>query len=114
MATKKWKIEKRSYSSSPWRLIGDDGEEVYQDTMIDHPDLGAQRISMPVCGKTKEEVIEQVLSGLVKLRSVAKRQQTSLRIIGTWAKCWNANCEPAEKAMRHIADECQRALTNGQ
>jgi hypothetical protein len=65
-----WKIEKRSYSSNPWRLIDEMGGEVYSDVTFNHPDLGKSRVSMPVCGPTKQSIVDQVLGGFVAMRSL--------------------------------------------
>ena len=55
------KIEKRSYSSSPWRLIDNNGREVYWQLPMNHPDLGARWVNEPVMGVTKAECTERVL-----------------------------------------------------
>jgi hypothetical protein len=58
------KIEKLGYSSSPWRLIKDCGEQIFIPSLFLHPDLGAIEMSEPVCGQTKSECIEKVLNVL--------------------------------------------------
>ncbi len=55
------KIEKRSYSSSPWRLIDNNGREVNWQRPMKHPDLGATWVNEPVMGVTKAECTERVL-----------------------------------------------------
>lgn len=50
-------IEKRNYSSNPWRLIYN-GQEVYRTELFDHPDLGKQTVQMPICANTKTECTE--------------------------------------------------------
>jgi len=54
-------IEKMSYSRSPWRLINNNGKEVYWSRPMDHPDLGMTWVKEPVCGRTKQECIDFVL-----------------------------------------------------
>ena len=48
-------IEKRGYSSNPWRLIDSQGREVDIPMAFDHPDLGATSIMHPVCGVTRKQ-----------------------------------------------------------
>ena len=38
------------------------------------------------------------------------RLRQSLMTIGTWARCWDARFEPAEKALQDIVNETERAL----
>jgi hypothetical protein len=55
------KIEKRSYSRSPWRLIDNNGNEVYWQRPMEHADLGWTYVTEPVCGETKTECTERSL-----------------------------------------------------
>ena len=55
------KIEKRNYSRSPWRLIDNNGNEVYWQRPMKHPDLGPTWVNEPVMGDTKAECTERVL-----------------------------------------------------
>jgi hypothetical protein len=55
------KIEKRSYSRSPWRLIDNNGNEVMWQRPMKHPDIGATWVYEPVMGDTKTECTERVL-----------------------------------------------------
>lgn len=55
------KIEKRNYSRSPWRLIDNNGREVYWQRPYKHADLGHTFVTEPLCGDTKTEVIEKTL-----------------------------------------------------
>jgi hypothetical protein len=106
-----WTIKKLDYSSNPWRLLDDTGGEVYEDVTIDHPDLGKSRVSMPVCGSTKQAVFDKVLAGFVKMRSVAGKRTEALRIIQTWASCDSSSPDTREKAMADIMDKCKSALS---
>jgi hypothetical protein len=55
-------IEKRSYSSHPWRLVdADTGNEIVHPERWDHPDAGPTETSEPVCGRTKDEVVQKAL-----------------------------------------------------
>lgn len=99
-----WTIEKRSYSSNPWRLIDENGNEVYNDVTFDHPDLGKSRVSMPVCGPTKKAVVDQVLGGFVAMRAILRKRTIALRVIQTWAACDHIT-------MDHIRDKCIDALS---
>jgi hypothetical protein len=60
------RIEKRSYSSGAWRLIGEDGNDVHAPTVLDHPTMGKSVVSMPVCADTKQGVVDRVLGMLAK------------------------------------------------
>jgi hypothetical protein len=55
------KIEKRNYSRSPWRLIDNNGREVYWERPMKHADLGTTWVSEPVMGDTKAECTERTL-----------------------------------------------------
>ena len=55
------KIEKRSYSRSPWRLIENSGQEVQWQRPMTHSDLGQTWVTEPVMGDTKAECTERVL-----------------------------------------------------
>jgi hypothetical protein len=106
-----WKIEKRSYSSNPWRLVDENGHEVYEEVTMDHPDLGKSRVSMPVCGNTKQAVMDRVLEGFAKMRSVVGKRTAALRIIQTWASCDSSSPDTREKAMADIQHQCVDALS---
>lgn len=55
------KIERRNYSRAPWRLIDNNGREVYWQKPMDCPSLGKTWVSAPVCGDTKAECISETL-----------------------------------------------------
>ena len=55
------KIEKRNYSRSPWRLIDNNGNEVYWQRPMKHPDLGPTWVTEPLMGDTKAECLERTL-----------------------------------------------------
>ena len=57
-------IEKKNYSSNPWRLIDKRGREVQRAVVFDHPLSGKTVIAEPVMGKTKKECVENALSFL--------------------------------------------------
>ena len=65
-------IKKLNYSSNPWRLLWN-GEEVHHPVKLDHPDLGETMVPMPVCGKTKAEVMQAALDILVLQRNAMKK-----------------------------------------
>jgi hypothetical protein len=106
-----WKILKMDYSSNPWRLVDENGNEVYVDVAMDHPDMGITRASMPVCGNTKQAVIDSVLDVFVKMRSVIGKRTEALRIIQTWASCDSSSPDTRENTMAEIAIKCQSALS---
>lgn len=56
------RIERRSYSRSPWRLITSDGLEVTAPRAIDHPTLGTTAFNESVCGETKAECTAKALA----------------------------------------------------
>ena len=56
------KIERQDYSRGAWRLLDDDGKEVYWSKPVKHADLGWTHVSMPVCGDTKQECVNEVLA----------------------------------------------------
>lgn len=64
------KIERHNYSRGAWRLLDDDGKEVYWSKPFKHSDLGWTQVSMPVCGETKAECITETLA----LLSLAMRR----------------------------------------
>ena len=70
-------IEKRSYSRSPWRLVdADTGNEIVHPERFEHPTLGMTEISEPVCGRTKDEVVQRVL-GLLAYASERLRNRAT-------------------------------------
>lgn len=66
------RIERRSYSRAPWRLVMDDGREVSAPQAFDHAALGATVINGPICGNTKTECTENALALLEALLSRPK------------------------------------------
>ena len=56
------KIERMNYSRGAWRLLDDNGNDVYWQKPMDHPDLGQTWVTMPVCGETKAECITETLA----------------------------------------------------
>jgi hypothetical protein len=106
-----WTIKKLGYSSNPWRLVDEKGLEVYEEVTMDHPDLGKSRVSMPVCGNTKQAVMDRVLDGFVKMRFVVGKRTEALRIIQTWASCDSSSPDTREKAMADIVGKCKSALS---
>lgn len=99
-----WKVEKRSYSSNPWRLIDENGSEVYNDVTFDHPDLGKCKIDMPVCGPTKQSVVDQVLGGFAAMKQVLRQRTVALKVIHTWAAC-------DQLIKEHVLRACNDALS---
>ena len=56
------KLENIPTGNSPWRLVTDDGREVWAQVPFNHDQLGPTLIDHPVCGKTKTECIEKCLA----------------------------------------------------
>ena len=106
-----WTIKKLDYSSNPWRLLDDVGHEVWEEVTIDHPDLGKSRVPMPVCGNTKQAVVDRVLDGFARMRSVASKRTVALQIIQTWASCDSTSPDSREKAMADIVKKCKEGLS---
>ena len=65
-------IEKKIYSSNPWRLLLD-GQELALPQQIDHPDIGMTVVTMPVCGATRQQCTD---AALALLESFIKRDMT--------------------------------------
>ena len=105
-----WTIKKLGYSSNPWRLLDENGNEVYENATIDHPELGKSRVSMPVCGATKQEVIDKVIDGFVRARKLLRDRTSALRIIRTWAACDHLSTHTRDEAMLDIANKCEEYL----
>ena len=59
--TKHMRIEKKNYSRGKWRLVTPSGEDVFWQKPMDHPDIGQTWVTMPVCGETKQECIDETL-----------------------------------------------------
>jgi hypothetical protein len=72
----KLEIKRLGYSSNPWRLLYDNGEEVYTVQTFDHPMMGGP-ISChgPVCADTKSALVDKVLEMLVTQSSTIERLQ---------------------------------------
>jgi hypothetical protein len=72
-------IKKFQYSAYPWRLVNSSGGFVYTNKSFDHPDLGNTVVTTPVCGKTKQECLENTLIFLESVLKVveAYRDKTS-------------------------------------
>ena len=56
------KIERMNYSRGAWRLLDDNGNDVYWQKPFEHPDLGWTFVNMPVCGETKAECVMETLA----------------------------------------------------
>lgn len=61
------RIEKRSYSRHPWRLVTAEGAEVVAPVPFKHPGLGMTVVSQSISGETKAECIENALALLGRL-----------------------------------------------
>lgn len=59
-------IKKPEYSAGKWRLVYEDGEDVYHAVTI-QVDGKEVRYDGPFCSNTKEELIEKVLAEMVEL-----------------------------------------------
>ena len=64
------KIERQNYSRNPWRLIANDGRQVVSDKRDSSGRIVAT--GHPVCGNTKQEVMDWVLDRLEWYASHAK------------------------------------------
>ena len=60
-------IEKKGYSSKPWRLITGEGREVEIPVVMDHPMIGKTIITQSVSGNTKRECTDAALDLLARL-----------------------------------------------
>ena len=74
------RVEKRDYSSNPWRLLDDNGE-IWEIVDFDHPmgDGMPQKIPAPICADTKTEMVAKVLSMLEQCRETIKRQRDEIK-----------------------------------
>jgi hypothetical protein len=54
----KLSIRRFDYSSNPWRLVDETGEEIYAPEVFDHPTLGRTVVSGPVCAATKSQLVD--------------------------------------------------------
>ena len=75
------RIEKKDYSFHPWRLVDENGDEIWTEQAIVHPMMGdgLQFIPGPVCGPTKESVIAKVLEMLEKTSQAVKLQREEMK-----------------------------------
>jgi hypothetical protein len=70
-------LKKLGYSSNPWRIIID-GDELHAPEEVPHPTMGKVLVSMPVCGNTKQQVIDKMLALLVKQNDRIKQMKAEL------------------------------------
>lgn len=61
------RIERRSYSRQPWRLVTESGTEVAAPVPFEHPSIGWTVIVEPICGATKSECTDKALALLDRL-----------------------------------------------
>jgi uncharacterized protein (DUF736 family) len=52
-----FRVEKQSYSSGAWRVLHEDGRQIFRDETFDHPFLGSIRLAGPVCFDRKRDAI---------------------------------------------------------
>lgn len=69
----KLEIKRMGYSSNPWRLLYDNGEEVYAPQSLDHPMSGPIVYNGPVCADTKSALVDRVLGMLVTQASMIEK-----------------------------------------
>lgn len=56
-----YKVEKQSFSRGAWRVLdAATGEQVYENQLFDHPNLGHIRIAGPVCFDRKRDALAWV------------------------------------------------------
>ena len=67
-------IVKKGYSSRPWRLVNNKGQEVSTLRRIEHAHLGWTTASGPICGNTKAECFADAMSLLDMLWEVAQNR----------------------------------------
>ena len=51
------RVEKRTYSSRPWRIVSPDGRELYAPTSLTNADGNAVSFNGPVCFDRKRDAI---------------------------------------------------------
>lgn len=58
----KYHVEKRGYSRKPWRVVTEDGRELYARQRFDHPYLGMTVIDGPVAFDRKRDAVAWITS----------------------------------------------------
>jgi hypothetical protein len=71
----KLSIKRLGYSSNPWRVVDEAGNELWQPAAFDHPQLGRTRIDEPLCGNTKQEVVDKVLAVVASMMVAGRKNQ---------------------------------------
>lgn len=54
------RIEKRTYSSNPWRIVTAEGVELWVPSTFDHPMLGMTGINEPLCFSRKRDALAEL------------------------------------------------------
>lgn len=70
-------IEKRDYSSRPWRLVKDGRQEIEVPIEFEHPGLGKTTIVQSIGGNTKAEALKETLAFLERLMDQARKRVES-------------------------------------
>jgi hypothetical protein len=101
-------IKKLGYSSSPWRVVID-GEELYSPELVPHPTMGKVLVNMPVCGNTKQSVVDKMLNLLViqneRIREMRKAlENKQIWIEHTVNRIFESECKDYPHQETGIAD----------
>ena len=72
-------IKKLGYSSGPWRLLDDAGNDIYYQKVIDHSMMGKTVIDSPFCADTKADLIAMVLTTMSRLMTEVERLRAVAR-----------------------------------
>lgn len=68
-----WQIIKKDYSSNPWRLCDERGNELQEIQKLDHPTLGPRQITASISAATKTQLIDEILSKLERQADAMRR-----------------------------------------
>jgi hypothetical protein len=71
-------IKDTRYSSGRWRVVDESGEAITTPQAINHPDLGPQIVSMPLCRDSKAELIDEVLAIVQRQAETIQKLKTKL------------------------------------
>ena len=70
-------VKKQEYSSGKWRLVYEDGQDVYHSVTI-QVDGKEVRYDGPFCADTKDRLIEMILDAMVELSSKLKEARLEI------------------------------------
>lgn len=81
----KYRIEKQGYSRGAWRVLYETGEQVWEERLFDHPQMGATMISGPVCFDRKRDAAAWIAADALE------RQESEKPAAVCDFRMWNPN-----------------------